>query len=299
MKHRRLLWSLGALFLAGWACAAPVPSPAPATRTAIVEVPSVTTLPTGDTTAEATGAPPSFTLSILVDLNSEPVPADGLATALEEASGLLFERTGFVYEVLEIGEGRPAASIEAWVREYLAGKAPPIPDGVVVFSYGDDGLARSRGGYSFGVPGPAGFVNPFVSPLSGGGSVYVAVLHWSHRYGACGYDEAGNLVSDVSIDGQCRNQPGTACTTHNGYSMCADAVGDAYASTPTYFVAANFTHEFLHPFGLNGNYDHYGTEQCRAAMGWGAEWVFSLADAEYWLGQCPYLFDSFRSSYRP
>jgi hypothetical protein len=201
--------------------------------------------------------------------------------------------------MMEVVEGRPGASIDAWVREVLAGMAPPIPDGLVVFSFGDDGLARSHGGYSFTVPGPPGFTNHFVSPEVGGESIYVAVLHWGHRYGACGYDEAGELVSETAIDGQCRNQPGSACTTHNGYSMCANLVGSAYASTPTTFVAANVTHEFLHPFGRYGTFDHYGTEQCREAMGWGADWVFSVADAEDWLGQCPYLFDAFEAGIRP
>jgi len=297
--HRNPLGGLVALALAAWACAAPLSTAAPASPTASAE-PTTAAAPTAEAaTAGPTGEPPTFTIGILIDLDSEPVPAEGLGTALAEASRLLQERTGFIYEVLEVVEGRPAVSIEAWVREYVAGKAPPIPDGVVVFSYGDDGFARERGGYSFGVPAPSGFVNDFVSPEVGGRSVYVAVLHWSHRFAACGYDESGNLASEVAVDGQCRNQPGTACTTHNGYSMCANAVGDAYASTPTYFVAANLTHEFLHPFGMHGNYDHYGTEACRDTMGWGADWAFSVADAEYWLGQCPYLFDRFRSSYRP
>ena len=297
--HRNLLRGLVVLIIAGWACAAPVPTASPATRTAFVETATAIAPTTETVTVEATAPPLSFAISILVDLDSQSVPAEGLAIALEEASTLLLERTGFVFTLLEVVEGRPTDSIGPWVSDYLAGKAPPIPNGVVVFSYGEHDFARSRGGYSFNIPAPAGFVNAFVSPVAGGRSVYVAVLHWGHRFGACGYDESGNLVSEVAIDGQCRNQPGTTCTTHNGYSMCSNVVDDPYASTPTYFVAANFVHEFLHPFGLYLNYDHYGTAECREVMGWGSEWVFSDAEASYWLNMCPYVYDNFRASYRP
>jgi hypothetical protein len=108
-------------------------------------------------TAGPTAPPPSFGISILIDLDSEPVPAEGLATALEEASALLQEPTRFVFTVLEVVEGRPPASIDDWVSAYLASKAPPIPNGVVVFSYGEGDLARSRSGYSSFVPGPPGY----------------------------------------------------------------------------------------------------------------------------------------------
>ncbi len=276
-----------------------MPTASPATPAVSAETATAIAAATEDAAVGPTTPTPSFAISILVDLDSEPVPADGLATALEEASSLLQGRTGFVFTLLEVVEGRPTDSIGPWVSEYLAGRAPPLPNGVVVFSYGDDDFARSRGGYSFNVPAPAGFVNSFIAPVAGSGSVYVAVLHWGHRFGACGYDEAGDLVSAVAIDGQCRNQPGTTCITHNGYSMCANVVDDPYASTPTSFVAANFVHEFLHPFGLHLNYDHYGTAECREAMGWGSEWVFTNADASYWLNMCPYVYDNFRTSYRP
>jgi hypothetical protein len=240
-----------------------------------------------------------FTVSVLVDLRSEPVPRESIGAVIADASRILVEHTGIAFELIEVVEEVPPTTIDEFARQYLAGAAT-VPNGLILLSFGDDDRARTYGGYSFWVAGPAGFHNPYVSPLAGNAHVYVAVLHWSHRYARCGYGEAEEPISEVSLDGECFNQPGTACVEHNGYSFCSSALADPYAETPTAFLSANIVHEFLHPFGLNGVYDHYGTDQCIEAMGWtGGGWPHSREDAERSAGMCPNVFEAFAASRGP
>jgi hypothetical protein len=234
-----------------------------------------------------------------VDLASEPIPEAAIDAAVSQASRILEGHTGLVFELLEVVEGRPSSTIDDFARQYVAG-ATAVPNGLIVFSFGDDDRARTYGGYSFWVPAPSGSHNAFVSPVAGDAHVYIAVLHWSHRYARCGYSETEDQISSVSLDGECMNQPGTACVEHNGYSFCSNALGLPYAETPTAFLSANVVHEFLHPFGQNGVYDHYGTQECIDAMGWSAGgWAFSLDDAQRYAGMCPNVFEAFASAYRP
>jgi len=187
-------------------------------------------------------------------------------------------------------------------QRYLTSQATTIPNGILVFSYGDDDHARIMGGYSFQVPGPAGFRNAFVSPVYGGDKIYVAFIHRSHRYARCGYGDAYAEVpiSDTSVGGECRNQPGTACVMYNGYSMCQNAVDNLYASTPTYFAAQAIVHEFMHSFGPNVEYDHYGAPVCKETMGWTDDnWTFSLEESQVYNSMCPYVYDNFVAGYQP
>jgi hypothetical protein len=240
-----------------------------------------------------------FTIGILIDTSDEPVPRASLDVALAEADTILLGLTGFRFQVQEVSEVAGGGSMSQIAQSYLARDATP-PNGLVIFSFGDEDRARTYGGYSFWTVGPSGFRNSFISPVAGDRHIYVAVLHWSHRYARCGYGDGETPVSSASIDGECFNQPGTACTEHGGYSMCSSAIGDLYASTPTYFVAANIVHEFMHPFGLLGVQDHYGTPECIAAMGWGSSgWTASREEAQHYVGMCPNIFETFASAWRP
>jgi len=311
LHHR---WILVALLLAALSCNLPgQPAPTVLSPSASPAPPTLTALPTALSTPSGpspTGTPidtppvrPAlgvFQISVIVDLSSEPVPRDALPTALEEATAILLERTGFALSLIDVVEQVPSDTRFLLADRYLNTTTSPLPNGIVIFSFGDDDRARTYGGYSAWISGPEGFYNAFVSPLAGDRHVYVAFMHWSHRYARCGYGDSQTPISATSIDGECRNQPGTACTMHNGYSMCANAVDDLYASTPTYFVAANIVHEFMHPFGLNGVYDHYGTEACQSAMGWTpANWSFSLAEVQIYAGMCPNVYDNFVAGYQP
>jgi len=115
---------------------------------------------------------------------------------------------------------------------------------------------------------------------------------------ACGYSGADNVQSTVSLAGECRGQTGIACVSHNGYSMCSNAVGNLYTSTPTYAVSSMIVHGLLHNFGPAGDKDHYATPECNARMGYPAGF-YDLQEGEYYNGLCPFVYEEFTKSYQP
>lgn len=254
--------------------------------------------PTAETLlGEATGV---FKVAMLVDLTSEPVDREAAEAVLEESSQILQERTGFVFELIDYREMEPGGTIQEMAFTYLETLAPETPNGLVIFSYGDNDMARHYGGYSGWIDGPGEYRNDFVSPVAGDQHVYLAVMHWSHRFGICGYGGGEEVISDVSIDGECRNQPGIPCVEKYGYSMCSALVDDLYASTPTFMTAAGIVHEFLHPFGVGTSDDHYATPACKEIMGWTEEnWTFSSEESQSYLNMCPHIYAAFDRGYQP
>ena len=114
----------------------------------------------------------------------------------------------------------------------------------------------------------------------------------------CGYDDAGNRVSDVSVGGECRGRAGTRCVQRRSGRaewMCADAVDELYADHD-YFTACTVVHEFLHPFGIDpdANFDHYGTAPCRSRTSMSAADAADLRKAQLSCGLCPDVFARFR-----
>ncbi len=256
------------------------------------------------TPTPAPEAPNTFSLSVLVDLNSEPVTREQAQMIVDEASGILSGLTGFKMKMIDFQEISSGGTTHAMVQEYVKSTSAVLPNGVILFSFGDDGMAKMYGGYSFTVPGPTGYVNRFISPYGQESDLYVGVIHFGHRFARCGYDDSETKVSDVSIDGECRNQPGTTCVEKFGYSMCSNAVDDLYASTPTYMASSSFVHEIMHPFGPHGNEDHYFTPECTAAMRSGISTrpyhadTFDLDESSFYVSMCPFVFDNFVKSYR-
>lgn len=259
-------------------------------------------------TRTPTSTPPperTFTISVLVDLTSEPVTREQAQVITKEASGILFGLTGFKLAMIDFQEFSTGTPDEM-VRNYLASRPPStIPNGVILFSFGAGGMARLYGGYSYVVSGPGTYANQFVSPYAHENDIYIGVIHFSHHYGICGYGDSETPISEVSIDGECRNQPGTACVEKFGYSMCSNVVDDLYASTPTYMASSSFVHEFMHPFGSNLAQDHYFSPECTATMLSGISArpyqseSFNKAEADFYVNMCPFVFDNFVNSYRP
>jgi hypothetical protein len=239
-----------------------------------------------------------FRVAVVVDKTSEPVSREQAQSLVSDANEIFIERTGFGYEITDFSDDALGGPMSDIVNRYIQAHGSSLPNGIAVLSFGDNDQARLYGGYSYWVQGPPGFRNEFVSPAAGAEQIYIAVIHFSHKYAACGYGGAPNVQSAVSVDGECRNQPGTACVQHNGYSMCANSIGNLYASTPTYFGATTVIHEFLHPFAAGGDKDHYATPECNAKMGWPAGF-FDFIESEYYNGMCPFVYDNFVSSYQP
>ncbi|SRR5258706_73258 len=246
-----------------------------------------------------------FTLAVLVDLNSEPVRREQAQVVVGEASQIFYRLTKFTLEMVDFREVSGAVKMDDILQKYLSDPAAVRSDGIIIFSYGDDETAKLYGGYAFAYPGPGGFKSRFVSSYANPNSIYVSVIHFGHRYAACGYGGSETPVSSVSIDGECRGQPGIACTEKYGYQMCSLAVNDLAASTPTYFTSSSFVHEIMHPFGKLGIKDHYWTAECTEIMKSGLskrpynDVFFDSAESEQYVNMCPYVFDNFVNSYRP
>jgi hypothetical protein len=278
----------------------PIPRPiASSAPTAAPVHPTNTSTPISLPTAiQPTVAPiGSFKVAVIVDDRSEPVSRDQAQAVIQEASLGLKRLAQFEMLMIDFVDDNSGEVSSSLANNYLA-RTPQIPNGIVIFSFGDDGQAKLYGGYSMVVTVPNGGRNSFISPLQGSDKVYVAVIHFSHRFAACGYDDTGDLASTTSIDGECRNQSGTACVQRNGYSMCANLTDALYASTPTYFAASTIVHEFLHPFGVSSSDDHYGTPGCNAITGMTPA-QFDLNQDELYNGICPYIYDRFKAGFQP
>ncbi len=255
-------------------------------------------LPSTEQANPSAAAPVSdFTVAAIVDTTTDQLTRELAQAAIDQASRFLREfspRGLFMSDYVEDGSGGSSADVAS---RYMAAHASALPDGLVIFSAGDNGQARLSGGYGFSVTGPAGFRNRFVSPAVGDAVLYVAVVDYAYKYMACGYGGAQAPTSATSLSGECRGQAGIPCVSHNGYSMCSNAVGNLYTQNPTYALSSMIVHGLLHNFGPHGDQDHYATAECNARMGY-PPGFFDLQESEYYNGLCPYVYQDFTDSYK-
>lgn len=260
------------------------------------------TVSTVDSASVTTSTPAqvqqAFQVAVLVDSTTETVSPDQVRSVMADAGKNFLDLTGFSWVLTESVTDDSGGSTTEMINRYIQSHASSLPDGILIFSYGDNGQAKLTGGYSYNVPGPAGYHNRFISPVVGGDQIYVAVVDFSQRYAACGYGGGIALKSQVSIDGECSRQSGTACMQHNGYSMCSNVVGDLYSSTPTYYAAHLAIHGFMNFFSPDGDQDHYATSHCNAKMGW-PQGFYDNIEAEYHNDVCPFVYENFVKSYQP
>ncbi len=203
-----------------------------------------------------------FQVNVLT--SGQGMSSSDIQRVVSRASTILNQKTG---ESMVIGEiiGSLGGSVSGKTQTHLQDKtAETSPDGVLVLT--EDATATMFGGYSMTLPGPDGFVNKYPSPAVGDNRVYVAAVHWNHTYARCGYNDSDNHVSDVSIDGECFNSPETPCVQRGDRWVCSTALNDLYMESD-YYNACTVVHEFLHPFGNEGNNDHYGSPACRSRTG--------------------------------
>lgn len=243
-------------------------------------------------------APAEFGVAAIVDQTTQQVSREQAQAAIDQASRFLREFSPRGLQMLDYVEEAGGGSMAEIAARYLAAHATALPDGLVIFSAGDNGQARLSGGYGFSLPGPAGFRNRFVSPAAGEAELYVAVVDYAYKYMACGYGGAEAPGSAISLPGECRGQAGIPCVSHNGYSMCSNAVGNLYTQNPTYALSSMIVHGLLHNFGPNGDADHYATSECNARMGYPTGF-FDLQESEYYNGLCPFVYEEFTNAYRP
>jgi hypothetical protein len=237
----------------------------------------------------AAGSDEPFRVAILTATAAPPAASD-ITRVFARAIDILFEKTGARMEQVSAVNAGPgnATSLAA---QYLMTLPTPMPDGVLALA--DDETATSFGGYSTTTPLPSPFLNRFPSPFRPPNSAYVAVVDFVHKYARCGYDNAGNRIGDRASGGECRNQTGLLCVDNGRYWQCPDTLTDLY-SQPDVFPACTIVHEFMHPFGPLGNFDHYGTQQCRDRTGMSAADSGDRRKFQQNCGMCPDVYLNFR-----
>lgn len=314
LQMNKKLFPLFSILLLTLACNIGVPSPTeiPLLSSATIVPAPIETLPPTKIIPSPTSTPAPlgvFTLAVLVDTTSEPVTREQAQILVDESAQILYRLTGFVFEMVDFQEINVGGPTKGMVQSYLDTSPAMIPNGIILFSFGDNGDAKRYGGYAYTYLGPETFHNSFVAPDDIARDIYIGVVHFGHGYAKCGYGDSDTPISDVSIGGECRGQIEIACVEKYDYQMCTDTVDHLYASTPTYFSSSVFVHEIMHPFGDLLNKDHYGTAECTAMM----EKLKSkrpykneifdrelkLKESQSYTGMCPYVFDNFINSYKP
>ncbi len=251
-----------------------------------------------ETAMPSSQAGPQFTVAVIVDKATQNVSREQAQAVITEASSYLREFSAIGLVMTDFTEDNKDGGIADTLNRYTASRAQSLPDGLVVFSFGDQEQSTKEGGYSLTVPAPGSFKNPFASPSGASNLLYTAVVDYNYKYMPCGYGGSDEVKSAVSLPGECRGQTGIACVQNNGYSMCSNAAGNLYTSTPTHAVASAIVHALLHNFGPNGDKDDYATPECNVRMGY-PEGFFDLQESEYYNGLCPFVYEEFTKAYKP
>lgn len=249
------------------------------------------------TTPDRSSAEPIFKIAVIVDTLSEPVTQDQSQNVINEASGFLKQLVPVSLEMTDFVQDGNGGTMNEMAARYLGSHPTVSINGILIFSFGDNGQAKVQNGYGYAIPGPAGFRNAFVTPTGGANQIYISIVRFGLKYMACGYGGTDTVQSTTSMGSECRDKPGTACVQNNGYSMCSDAAG-LYLSTATHFVSSTVIHEFLHSFSPGGDKDNYATPECNNRMGY-PDGFFDLQESQYYNEICPFVYEDFLASYQP
>jgi len=244
-------------------------------------------------------SPPAFKIAVIVDAATDQVSRKEVEKVFAIVAPRFLELTGFHLETIAIVEDSRGGSIERIATNYLE-QASEIPNGILIFSVGDDDRAIINRAYAQRVPGPEGFRNSFVSPIPGVGDshVYIAVVQFNHLYAACGYASMDTIQSPFSSGDECGGVEGEICAEWEGLQVCPVALPFLEGRTRIDMAAEPVVHEFMHPFGLGGADAHYGTEACNLAMGREPDY-HDEAEGIFFNGMCPNVYDVFHDSYNP
>ncbi len=246
-----------------------------------------------------TPPPPAFKIAVIVDAATDPISREEAEMVIADVEPRFLELTGFRLETIEFVEDSRGGSMERIATSYME-QAAEIPNGILLFSVGDDERAVINRAYSLRVPGPEDYRNPFISPIPGVGDshVYIAVVQFNYLYAACGYEGTELVQSPFSSGDECRGVEGERCAEWEGLQVCPVALPFLEGKTRIDMAAEPVVHEFMHPFGLGGADAHYGTEACNLAMGQEPNY-FDEAEGIFYNGMCPNVYDAFKNSYNP
>lgn len=209
---------------------------------------------------------------VFMDDNSYIATDAEIQDTFNYASQILYQRTCTKFNVLKIWHVKPQKSDDVYSilsSTLEANKSILNQAQYYVFFTDQISTAHFNGGVTWPI-NPSflkianDYCNTYANPNNSTGILYGAFVDWNHTYGGCGYDDSGsgnNHISDVSFDGQCRNQPGTQCVFNDKvkYYVCANTqLDDPNIQDPFYQRASAIEHELMHQFGTNvdGATDH-------------------------------------------
>jgi hypothetical protein len=243
----------------------------------------------------------TFFTDILVDLESFNPSVEEIKEVMEIASFKFKQLTGYNLELRDVhylkeitGTGEMSGTYKNTIQyDYFLTNNQGLNGAVILTK---EFNTESNGGFS-SLYRYDNYCNPFKSIIREDNDwLYFSYQDWNHKYSTCGYDfETKQHISSISLSGECRNQLGTQCVFNGDYYICDYAQEDYYAEENV-FVACTIVHEFMHPFGENGNYDHYGTQTCNEAMGITYE-NNTIEESQYYCGMCPNTYGNFKESF--
>ena len=239
-----------------------------------------------------------FKVAVIVDTTSDSVSREQAEAIIVIANEKLLDLTGFGLQLVDFVGDDSGGSIKSLVENYMNNHKSTLPNGILIFSVGDDDRAKTNRAYAQQIPVPEGFRNAFVSPHLGDGYMYIAVLQFNYRYAACGYAGTDTVQSQVSSHGECGGVDGEACAKWEGMQVCQVALPLLEGHTPIDMAAGPIIHEFMHAFGDKGPDDHYTSKACHQIMDW-EPGHYNLEEAEYYNDFCPNVYDVFADSYQP
>lgn len=245
----------------------------------------------------APAEPIPFKIAVIVDTTTDPVSRAQADAMVSIANLSMLELTGFQLQMVDFVEDSTGGSIDDLVQAYMAQSADP-PNGILIFSVGDDDRAKIHRAYARQIPVPGGYRNEFVSPYLSDDHVFVGVLQFNYHYAACGYAGADTVQSQVSSPGECPGEDGQRCAEWSGMQVCPIAVPILKGHTPIDMTRGPIVHEFMHGFGDKGPDDHYFSPVCQTALGREPDY-FDNEESERYNGFCPTVYEVFANSYRP
>lgn len=243
----------------------------------------------------------TFQMAVFVDENSYKISDQEISEYFDFTSQLLHKRTGVHLKVINNKAWRVRINKEAELETVLKAtinnnlEAFKRANGFVFFSSIDPDVKQLGGSaWSYYKPFPD-YCNTF-SFDKYATILYGSIIDWGHKFGRCGYDDNGNLISRTSVDGECRNAKGTECVMKFGYSMCKTLTGDYYASDPRLMTASTIIHEIMHHFGGV----HYGTAKCNSRAVPLRTFFCQKTDrdnlSDCYFQMCPYVFENFKNA---
>src|SRR3989344_2966236 len=255
------------------------------------------------------GEDKKFNVFVLMDDTSYTATDQEIRDYFTFTSQLLYDRTCVVLNITQIFHvsiNNPS-DIDPITYNLMSQNSQIVrnANGFVIFTE-KLSCARLNGGCAWGISpsyqqiGINNYCNTYARYDRINNILYGSVIDWNHLYGACGYDEdQTQRISSVSVNGQCRNQPGTQCVLHNGYYICQNLVNTYYASDARLMPASTIIHEIMHHygFGADGYIDHnVGSPGCLNEYRHTLDNVLCPANgdlADCFFNMCQYTYENF------